>query len=164
MDDAQIQLANEEMIQLTAEINRETDRAAVILAGAYLDVLLKDLIKSIMVGEPEVIEELVGRVDAPLGTFSSRIKASYCLNLITTEERANLEWIRKIRNGFAHRLVGVSLDVSPMREWVGLLTVSDPNIEPTSRREKFTVVAVRLMMEITLRIRRKNAEKTMNAA
>jgi hypothetical protein len=46
--------------------------------------------------------QLIDGFNAPLGTFSSRIKAAYSLGLIENEQFEDLEHLRKIRNEFAH--------------------------------------------------------------
>jgi hypothetical protein len=54
-------------------------------------------------------KDLLTGFNAPLGTFSSRIKASYALGLINEEQFRDLEYLRKIRNEFAHAWEYVSL-------------------------------------------------------
>ncbi len=47
---------------------------------------------------------------APLGTFSSRIKAAFALGLIDGRERSECDLIRKVRNEFAHQPHGIAFD------------------------------------------------------
>lgn len=155
MANSQNQLNSEQIVRITEEIDKETDRAAAILAASYLDELLKELITSIMIDDHKVVEELIGQGDTPLGTFSSRIKAAYCLSLIDRQEFNNLHLIRKIRNDFAHRLFGLSFGVSPIKDRALSLVLQNSSVPFATARDQFTVVAVRIMVEIIVRINQK---------
>ena len=68
------------------ELQNESPRAAVIIAGAFLDSQLRDLLSNFLVDDPKVVDEFLGsekNPDRPLSSFSSRIKAAYCLGLIS---------------------------------------------------------------------------------
>jgi DNA-binding MltR family transcriptional regulator len=68
------------------ELQNESARAAVIIASAFLDAQLRDLISKSFVDDHKIVDELLGaedNSDGPLSTFSSRIKAAYCLGLIS---------------------------------------------------------------------------------
>ena len=95
------------------ELENETPRAAAIIAGAFIDGWLRQLIANFMVEDSRIVDELLGtdeNGDRPLSTFASRIKAAYCLGLITRHEYDDLNLIRKIRNRFAHGMHGLSFD------------------------------------------------------
>lgn len=89
------------------EFQGETDRGAALVGAALLDRQLRDLLLSHFVDKKESAELLDGGT-APLGTFSSRIKASYCLGLVTELEHGELQIIRKVRNEFAHQTHGLT--------------------------------------------------------
>ena len=55
----------------------------------------------------EMAKELVLGANAPLGTFSARIKMSYALGLLTELEFKEAEVIRRVRNEFAHSVHGL---------------------------------------------------------
>ena len=54
--------------------------------------------------------------DQAMGTFSSRVTASYCLGLICKTVRDDLRIVGRIRNKFAHEL-RASFDSEPVRGW-----------------------------------------------
>lgn len=89
------------------EFQGETDRGAALVGAALLDEQLLELLKSHLLKKKQSKELLEGGT-APLGTFSARIKASYCLGLITDLEHKELQLIRKVRNEFAHHVHGLS--------------------------------------------------------
>jgi len=87
------------------ELHRESDRAAAVLGAAYLDECLRELITSFLIDNEKEVDQLLKR---SLLTFGSRIRASYCMGLISEDEHHDLQTIRDIRIGFAHDLHGLS--------------------------------------------------------
>jgi len=142
------------MLDLTSEFETESDRAAAILAAAYLDHLLGDLIAASMVVEPKEVEDLLyQKGNGPLGTFSSKISTAYCLDLLSKDERGDLNLIRKIRNEFAHRLAGISFQTQEVTNRCREMKGAQIGGCPSTPRECFTKAAIRLMVDIILRVR-----------
>lgn len=96
---------------------RETadERAIAIVGTTFLDNILEHMLINFMVDDEKETKRLVG-VDCPLGTFSSRVTASYCLGLICKTVRDDLRTVGKIRNKFAHQLEA-AFDIEPIRGW-----------------------------------------------
>lgn len=95
------------------ELQNESPRAAVIIAGAFLDAQLRDLLSNFLVDDSKVVDEFLGsdkNPDRPLSSFSSRIKAAYCLGLISKDIYQDLNTVRTIRNRFAHKMHGYTFD------------------------------------------------------
>ncbi len=82
--------------------DEKSHRGSVVLACAYLDDLLKGMLEAFFIDRNEA-RQLTDGYDAPLGTFSSRIRAVYALALIDDFEFKDLNTIRGIRNDFAHK-------------------------------------------------------------
>jgi DNA-binding MltR family transcriptional regulator len=99
--------ADDDFNEFLTEFQQESDRAAAMLASAYLDDLLRQLLLASFVDDSNVTTKLV-KSQRPLGPFSARIAASYAFGLITDSERADLDDIRNIRNRFAHKLHGLT--------------------------------------------------------
>jgi hypothetical protein len=102
------------------EFEGESDRAAAVLAGAYLDDGLAKLLQMRLIGSKRFKDELLGQ-DRPLGTFSARIKAAYAVGVVSDSGYHDLELIRKIRNTAAHHLVGFSFERAEIVSWCGRL-------------------------------------------
>ena len=61
----------------------ETDRAAAIIAGAYLDDMLCVLLQRFLVDDPKIVHKILGLDgEGPLCSFSARIDIAFCLALI----------------------------------------------------------------------------------
>jgi len=96
---------------------RETvdERAIAIVGVAFLDSTLEHILTNFFVDDEKESSKLI-RTDGPLGTFSSRVTASYCLGLINKTVRDDLRVVGKIRNKFAHQLEA-AFDTEPIRDW-----------------------------------------------
>ncbi len=91
----------------------ESDRAVGVLAPAYLDALLEDLLRDFFI-EGKSADVLL-RPDGPLGTFSSKIDAAHALGFINDDTQRDLNLIRKIRNDFAHQVDLHSFEDDPIK-------------------------------------------------
>jgi hypothetical protein len=91
------------------DIKKESDRAAVIIAAAKIDLLLYQLIMKFLLPSPTSRDELLDN-DAALGTFSARINFVYRAGLLTPEYVRALHILRRIRNDFAHEPSNASLN------------------------------------------------------
>ena len=100
-----------------AEFSKESDRAAVILVGARLDYLLRELLENFLVPNTGSDDELLG-TERPLGSFSGRIHAAYRLGLIRASLAHALHIFRRLRNEFAHQTAGSSVSEGPSRDRV----------------------------------------------
>lgn len=99
------------------EFKGESDRAAVILGAAKLDLLLYQILQQHFVPSTGSKDELLDG-DSPLGTFSAKIQISHRLGLIDDEFARALQFVRKIRNSFAHEVAGCTLDSGAHRDRV----------------------------------------------
>ncbi|MCK4821777.1 hypothetical protein KA005_38780 [bacterium] len=108
------------------EFQNETDRGAALIGAALIDNQLKDLLLSHLLDTDEA-SNLIELGYAPLGTFSSRILATYCLGLITDLESKEFNTIRKTRNIFAHSLHGISFDNQQIKDLCNNLITNTPD-------------------------------------
>lgn len=75
----------------------ESDRGATLIAAAILEYQLEEILFSFF-RDIKSAKELLNGFNAPLGTFSSKIKNSHALGLIEDDEYNQIEIFRKIRN------------------------------------------------------------------
>lgn len=84
------------------EITHDLDeRGLVLTLAAFAEEALGDLLGQFMLPGDAATALLQG-FNAPLGSFSARIKAAFALGLLTNRQQENLERLRRIRNEFAH--------------------------------------------------------------
>lgn len=75
-----------EFIPLLDTHNNESHRGKVLVACSFIDKQLGDMIKAFLIEDSEIKDLLEGQ-NAPLGSFSSRIKMAHSLGLISNNEK-----------------------------------------------------------------------------
>jgi len=98
-----------------AEFREESDRAAVILGAAKLDLLLYQILQKALRPCTSKSDELLDG-DTPLGSFSSRIAICHRLGILDEHLTRSLHLVRRIRNSFAHELSGSDLNSGAHRD------------------------------------------------
>jgi len=98
-----------EFADFIAEFNSESDRAAAIIGAAKIDLLLCKTLEKILI-KPGIKKDNLLDNDSPIGTFSARINLIYRLGIIDKKFAKLLHIVRKIRNSFAHELLGVNFE------------------------------------------------------
>lgn len=135
----------------------ESDRAAVILGAAKLDLLLKQTLERVLLPSASNVDDLLD-IEKPLGSFSSRIRAAHRLGVIDTQFSRALHLIRKIRNDFAHEAHGSSLALGSHRDRVRELAAPfleyvhiDPRLAKLRREVRLSAASFdfRLALAIT---------------
>lgn len=95
--------------EFLAEFQKESDRGAALVGAALLDARLERILRAHFV-EGKSAKELLEGGNAPLASFSARIKCCHALGLITSHEKNDIDLIRAIRNEFAHQEHGLSFE------------------------------------------------------
>jgi hypothetical protein len=137
-------IPNDEMPRLARQLGRTgNDRLVAIVLGALVERVLKELILSAMPhGELDLFDP-----HHPLSTFSAKIEIAYGFGLIDAEKRRNSNYIREIRNAFAHRVPPISFRTKEISDVCKLLTLG-PIVEmkllkPTMKN-RFIGCAIRI--------------------
>lgn len=91
----------------------ESDRGCALMAAAYLDERLADLLKAYLVDDRSAVGKMFD-FNGPFGTFSSRIDGAYALGLLPKNVRADIQLVRKIRNDFAHVSKPITFEDQPI--------------------------------------------------
>lgn len=110
------------------EFVNESDRAAVILGAAIIETLLGNIIEKYLLPCTSSTDDLL-EGDAPLSTFSSRIKMCHRLGLIDDLLAKLLHAFRKLRNGFAHEIANSSLKEGSARDRVCSIAEHFSNVQ-----------------------------------
>jgi hypothetical protein len=113
--------AVEEAIEFVFGLAEESDRSAVILGAARLDLAIGRLLKQVMHHHPGGSDNLFDQ-DRPLGTFSAKIALSHRLGLFDHDLEHALQMARRLRNDFAHSAEKAYLTNSPHKDRVRELT------------------------------------------
>ncbi|ARS52303.1 hypothetical protein B9G99_04920 [Kushneria konosiri] len=112
--------------QFLGEFQGETDRGSALVGAALIDERLHRLLESHFI-ECKESNELIKGSNAPLGSFSTRIKMAYCLDLITELKYKECELIRRIRNEFAHQVHGLTFTDNKVYDLCNNLHANTPD-------------------------------------
>ncbi len=143
------------------EFQEESPRAAVILAGAFLDTLLTDLLTSFMIENDRAVDELLGKTknfeDTVTSSFAAKIKISYCLGIISNIEYHDLNRIKNIRNRFSHEIHGYSFENNDIIKNCNELEIPKKFLEIIPEilntcQGKFIFTVSQLLMRLGIRI------------
>lgn len=106
---------------LADTIENETDRGCVILLSTAIEDVLKSRILENMVEiNADETERLFGP-DAPLGSFSAKIKIGRALGIIDRDIARMCDVLRDMRNACAHSGRGISFDDKVLRDALAVL-------------------------------------------
>ena len=139
----------------------KSDRAIAIEAIVLLDMHLIQLLQAFMIRDPAEVSELLGE-EHPLGSLSARIRAAYCLGLISLEERDDLWTLKNIWEYFIHQMEDLSLAHEPLSGWCQMLKLPiriQHSTEARAPRGLFVFTIALLIHQLTLRIQQAEAKR-----
>lgn len=138
--------------QLTKELHNLDERGLILSLAAFAEDALGSLLKAFMLPN-DAAHQLLDGFNAPLGTFSSRIKAAYALGLITKEQFTDLEHLRKIRNDFSHTWRPITFSDQRITGHIKAINYSHIHDEfPETHVEKVRTALSSLLIEIQVTI------------
>jgi len=138
------------------ELQKQSDRGAIIVAGAFLEDALASLLRAFLI-DVDAIERELFRYPQPLSSFAAKIDVAYYLGLIDANLRADLHLLRELRNQAAHyreqfdfTSPGVEAACKKFTVSAGLLKLPTPGMEAVSLSVSacFTLAAALLLQEI----------------
>ena len=145
----------ETIMHLASELDRETDRGLAIITSAHLEDLLERLISlTLKIPTPEVHKLIFDGDNASLGTFGAKIEYARVSQILFVDEAHDLNLIRKLRNDFAHELIGISFETPSVKDRCAELRAAQVGGNPDTARERFKKASIRLIIDITLKVKR----------
>jgi len=152
MDDAQYEKDNPfaDLNKLNANLAGLDDRGLVLSLAAFLEYSLGKAL-SIFLLDNKASKDLIEGFNAPLGTFSSRIKACFSLGLINEKQYKDLEILRKVRNKFSHSWENMSLEDEDISRQISHLNFSRIDFEyPKNNYERIKKSISSLLIELNI--------------
>ena len=93
-----------------AALAKESDRACIIVAAAWIGKFLEVKIMNEFFKGNSKARKALFSVNGPFSTFSAKLNAAFCAGWIDADVYHDVQVIRKIRNEFAHTIEPVSLN------------------------------------------------------
>ena len=113
------------------EFSGKNDRLIAVVGGAHIESALRGLIMGTLRQGEKTQELFIGHGE--LARLSSRIKFAYAMKLIDNDLRRNLDYIREIRNVFAHRVAPTRFTTPEVAAACKLLNLGDYENSRTKR-------------------------------
>ena len=131
--------------------HNESDRAAAILAAAFLEDCLGNYLKSILIKDP-IVDEMFDNNGA-LSNLDSKYKMLFALGKLSRNNVNDIKYIKKIRNYFAHCPKGVTFETDKIKDWCsniyfGEEFIKDDNDFINTTRGKYLLAIAGIIMEI----------------
>lgn len=124
------------------------ERGLIVSLGSFAEEALGVLIDAYLRPNPSA-RYLTTGFNAPLGSFSARIKGCHALGLITDEQFSDLEHLRKMRNAYAHTWRSLSFADQTIQDHIrGLSFPATHDAFPETPREKVTQSLSFLLVEL----------------
>lgn len=111
----------EHIADLIVALAEESERVAVIMGVAQIDLALERALKCLLHPNPGGQDSLFDP-DRPLSTLSAKISLAYRMGLIDSEIEHCLQMLRRIRNDFAHSPNTERLSQSKHKNRLGEIT------------------------------------------
>ena len=144
----------DQLAALLNAFNQENDRGAALVAAAFIDQRLLEILQAFCADAPET-NRLLKSNNAPLSTFANRCLAAYCLGLIQRNEFQEINIIRKIRNEFGHQWSHINFqskqifDLCNKLPWLGPMEFEEEN----NPRMRFNAAVATLLSDLLWRSR-----------
>jgi DNA-binding MltR family transcriptional regulator len=133
-------LRSDEEAKAIHELDNTSDRAAAIVAGAILDDRLEETLKGLMVDHQKnastSVHNNMFRSSGPLGSFSAKVDLCLMIGLFSPEAWRDLDYVREIRNEFAHRVGAHDFGADRIRGLCGNLKEFEKHLFPMPEREE----------------------------
>ena len=99
---------------LIGEIQRQTDRAAGLIAAEFVNERLKQAMVALFLHAwPKRDEDLFSN-RGPFASFSARIDTAHAFGILGPQTRHDLNLVRRVRNEFAHELKPLDFASGPI--------------------------------------------------
>lgn len=126
------------LFKIEDELGRESDRGCALVAAAYLENEMTELLKRFFVTQGSKATKALFDFNGPVGTFSSKIRLSLALGLIPEEIQSALDLIRNLRNDFAHLHEPLNFESPTIRQRIRRLL---PSMETASQSTRQNFIA-----------------------
>ncbi len=146
--------SNQKWQSVVTEFHNKSDRAAAILGAAFLEAHLGRLIAGFFIDKCDETESLLN-IERPLGSFSARARAAYCMGLISTNEYHDLGLIMQIQYAFANQISEVTFSDSGIRDKCFALRIPRDVLFPGethSPRQLFVFASAILTQHLVYRV------------
>ncbi len=131
--------------EIEKEIEKESERAQAIICHAYVEDLLKELLKKRLIDFKDKLAESI--------PFKHLLNLCYITGVITEAEREDIEKLADIRNKFAHKRKIKSFNATDIAKLCNDLRITKPFTIKLTPQEKFIKTAGYYIQILNLKLK-----------
>jgi DNA-binding MltR family transcriptional regulator len=124
--------------EMVERFHKESDRAAAVLAFAYLDAHLSQLLRSYLRQRSSSVDRLF-EGGGPFGTFFGVTRCLYAFAFIDDDRLRQLDALARVRDRFAHDPAELTFDAPEVKELCDGLSLPDAGSPPDNARAAYLV-------------------------
>lgn len=114
-------------------LENESDRGVALISAEIINNCLTSIFEKYLILNKKLRGDILENPMAPLYSLSNKIKMAYSLGLISKRIYKNLEYIRIIRNKFAHRIYVASFEDAEIIEWCKKIKIKRISVDEPSK-------------------------------
>lgn len=130
------------------ELEKESDRGIAIICHAYIEELLKEILKKRLLADQDFHKSLENRI-----SFHHVLSFCFLSGILTKTEKKEIECLSEIRNLFAHGKRIKSFENSSVRDKCGNLRILKPDTKEISARKKYISTAAYYVQILNLKLK-----------
>jgi len=130
------------------EIEKESERGMAIICHAYIDDLLKEILKKRLIEDKAFLKSLEKFI-----SFTRLLTLCYITGIITKEEKEEIELLTKIRNKFAHNRKANSFRIDKIPDICNELRIPRSLAGVSKSREKYIHTAAYYIQILNLKLK-----------
>jgi len=129
------------------EIEKESERGIAIICHAYIDDLLKEILKKRLIKDKDFLKNLEWL------SFSRLLTLCYITGIVTKEEKKEIKLLTKIRNKFAHKRKANSFRIENIPDLCNELRIPRSFTGVSTSRKKYIRTAAYYIQILNLKLK-----------
>jgi len=139
---------DQEFKKFIEEIEKESERGMAIICHAYIDDLIKEILKKRLIKDKDFLKSL-----EKLISFSRLLTLCYITGVVTEEEKEEITLLNKIRNKFAHNRKVNSFRMANIPDLCNRLRVPRSFTGVSTSRKKYIRTAAYYIQILNLKLK-----------
>lgn len=138
---------DQEFKKFIEEIEKESDRGVAIICHAYIDDLLKEILKKRLIEDKDFLKRLKWI------SFNHLLTLSYITGIVTEEEKEDKKLLTEIRNKFAHNRKANSFRIDNIPAICNKLRIPRYFTGVSTSRKKYIRTAAYYIQTLNLKLK-----------
>lgn len=139
---------DQEFKKFIEEIEKESERGMAIICHAYIDDLLKEILKKRLIEDKDFLKSLEWSI-----SFNRLLTLCYITGIVTKEEKKEIKLLTEIRNKFAHKRKANSFRIDNIPDICNKLRIPRSLTGVSTSRKKYICTAAYYIQILNLKLK-----------